>query len=208
MNDPWCPLTTETWVMAANMTADPDPLTALRAHCVQALLAIMRRYGRWLCPKSEWSALLQRQLGGAPPHVVERYLNRDYLQLAVAANLLAHALPLLRKIEAESGSATALRIEVKAVLDSICHGLDADDVPDDLRARFVDPDEVWAVFHVHDPASRPAARRRRRTAFDMNGPWSKVFASGTPEGDINRIPPVRPPRMSWAASSVMISASA
>ena len=61
--------------------------------------------------------------------------------------------PLLRRIEAESGCATALRVEVKAVLDPICYGLDAEDMLDDLRAQFVNPEEVRAVFHVHDPAS-------------------------------------------------------
>lgn len=200
-NDPWCPLSTEAWVMAANMTADSDTLTALRAHCVQALIAIMRRYGRWHCPKSEWSTLLQRQLGTSS-HVIERFLQRDYLQLAVAANLLANALPLLSKMEAEGGPATSLKVEVKAILDSICHGLDASDVPEDLPLRFVDSAEVLAVFHVRDPASRPGGRRRHRTAFDMTGPWSKVFASGTDTGEDRRTS-ARPPtltRLSWAAS--------
>jgi len=177
-NDPWGPLSTEAWVMAANMTADSDPVTALRAHCVQALIVMMRRYGRWHCPKYEWSALLQRQLG-VSSHLIERFLHRDYLQLAVAANLLANALPLLRKMEADSGPATSLKVEVKKILDSICHGLDATDVPEDLRSRFVDSAEVLAVFHVRDPASRVGGRRRHRTAFELNGPWSKVFASDT-----------------------------
>ncbi|KAH9173774.1 hypothetical protein EDB89DRAFT_2068568 [Lactarius sanguifluus] len=74
------------------MTADQDPVTALRTHCVQALIVIMRRYGRWHCPKSEWSALLQWQLG-VSSSVVERFLHGDSLQLAVAANLLSNALP-------------------------------------------------------------------------------------------------------------------
>ncbi len=38
---------------------------------------------------------------------------------------------------------------------------------------------VLAVFHVRDPASRVGGRRRHRTAFELNGPWSKVFASDT-----------------------------
>ena len=207
MNDPWCPLSTETWVTAANMTADPDPFTALRAHCVQALIVIMRRYGRWHCPKSEWSALLQRQLG-VSAHVVERYLHGDYLQLAVAANLLSNALPLLRKMEEEGGPATTLKMEVKAVLDSICQRLDASDVPEDLKARFVDFAEVMAVFHVHDPAAprTMTGRRRQRTAFDMNGPWSKVFANGTGTGhDYHRTRPPAVTRLSWAASSAMLA---
>lgn len=204
-NDPWCPLSTETWVMAANMTTNPDPVIALRAHCVQALVVIMRRYGRWHCHKSEWSALLQRQLE-ASAHVVERFLHRDYLQLAVAANLLSNALPLLRKIEAQGGPSTSLKVEVKAILDSICDRLDASDVPEELRSRFVNSAEVWNVFHVHDPASRTGGRRRHRTAFDMDGPWSKVFASGT--GEEHHRPSVRPPtvtRLSWAASSAMLA---
>jgi hypothetical protein len=206
-HDPWSPLTTEAWVTAANMTADPDPLTALRAHCVQALIVIMRRYGRWHCPKSEWSALLQRQLD-ASAHVVERFLHGDYLQLAVAANLLSNALPLLRKMDAQGGPSTSLKVEVKAILDSICNRLDASDLPEELRSRFVNSAEVWAVFHVHDPASRAGSRRRHRTAFDMDGPWSKVFASGTGPGEEHHRPSVRPPtvtRLSWAASSAMLA---
>ena len=205
INDPWCPLSTETWVMAANMTTDPDPLTALRAHCVQALVVIMRRYGRWHCLKSEWSALLQRQLG-VSPHVVERFLHRDYLQLAVAANLLTNALPLLRQMEADGGPSTSLKVEVKAILDSICVRLDASDLPEELRSRFVDSKEVFAVFHVRDPASQAGHRRRQRTAFDMSGPWSKVFASGTGTGE-DHWAVVRPPtlnRLSWAAASSSI----
>ncbi|KAH9053812.1 hypothetical protein EDB87DRAFT_159792 [Lactarius vividus] len=201
-SDPWCPLSTETWVMAANMTADPDPATALRAHCVQALVAILRRYGRWHCPKSEWSALLQRQLA-VSSDVVERFLNGDSLQLAVAAILLANALPLLRKMEDDGGPATSLKVEIKAILDSICHGLDASTVSEDLRSLFVDSTEVLAVFHVNDPASR--AGRRHRAAFDMKGPWSKVFTTGT-TGEDRRTPvrsftltQARPPRLSWAA---------
>ena len=207
-SDPWCPLSTEAWVTAANMTANPDPFTAVRAHCVQALIVIMRRYGRWHCPKSEWSALLQRQLD-VSAHVVERFLHRDYLQLAVAANLLSKTLPLLRKMDAEGGPSTSLKVEVKSILNSICHGLDASDVPEDLRSRFVDVAEVLAVFHVRDPASRPGGRPRQRTAFDMNGPWSKVFASGsTGTVEDHHRTSVRPPtvtRLSWAASSAMIA---
>ncbi len=204
-NDPWCPLSTEAWVMAANMTADSDPVTALRAHCVQALIVMMRRYGRWHCPKYEWSALLQRQLG-VSSHLIERFLHRDYLQLAVAANLLANALPLLRKMEADSGPATSLKVEVKKILDSICHGLDATDVPEDLRSRFVDSAEVLAVFHVRDPASR-GGQHQHRKVFDMDGPWSKVFTSGNSTED--RRTPVRAPTLTRlslsAASSVMLA---
>ena len=198
-SDPWCPLSTDTWAMATNMTADPDPLTALRAHCVQALIGIMWRCGRWDCPKSEWTALLQRQLN-VQPHVVEQFLDRDYLQLAVAANLLKSALPLLSKIETASGPAKSepLKAEVKTILDSICVKLDVSDLPEELRERFVDPAEVSAVFRVRDHASR--ARNGH------NWPWSKVFISGTGRGD-HRIS-VRPPthtRLSWAAASSVIT---
>lgn len=170
-DDPWGPLSTEAWAMAGNMTTDLNPLTALRAHCIQALLAVMRRYDRWQCPVSEASPLLQRQLGTSAADV-ERYHNGDHLQLAVAANLLFNALPLLRQLDKfETGSDMSLKIEIKAILDTICRGLDTSDVPDDLRARFVDGNEVMKVFSVRDvPRSS-----RRRAAFDVHGPWTKIF---------------------------------
>ncbi|KAI0298061.1 hypothetical protein B0F90DRAFT_1736076 [Multifurca ochricompacta] len=177
-NDPWGPLTTETWAMAANMTTDSNPLTALRAHCIQALTAIMRRYGRWHCSASEASALLQRQLGVSST-VIEKYLQGDRLQLAVAANLLS-------------------KVELKAILDTMCRGLDASDIPEDLRARFVDAVEVMKVFYVQDVPRNP--RRRRRAAFDMNGPWTKIFTSSTQgqseEHRMSELPPVLPQRLS------------
>jgi hypothetical protein len=97
-NEPWGLLSIETWAMATNMTTDVNPLTALRAHCIQALMAVMRSYGRWQCPPSEASALLQRQLSASASDI-ERYHRGDHLQLAVAANLLSNALPLLRKLD-------------------------------------------------------------------------------------------------------------
>ena len=192
-NDPWGPLSTEAWVMAANMTADSDPLTALRAHCVQALIAVMRQHRRWECPKSEWSALLQQQLGTSVV-VIEQHLDSegDQLQLAVAANLLTNALPLLRNIEAEGDPAMSLKVEVKAILDSMCHGLDTSDVQEDVQFRFVDAAEVLAVFHVRDPALRVGGPLRHQTTFDMKGPWTKVFTPSTGTGEDRRTS-VRPP---------------
>jgi hypothetical protein len=156
--------------MATNMTTDVNPLTALRAHCIQALMAVMRSYGRWRCPPSEASTLLQRQLSASASDI-ERYRRGDHLRLAVAANLLSNALPLLRMLE--MGPDTSLRVELKAILDTICRGLDASDVPDDIRARFVDGAEVVEVFSIE---GEPRGSRRR-IAFGVNGPWTKILYS-------------------------------
>ncbi|KAF8267818.1 hypothetical protein EI94DRAFT_1261580 [Lactarius quietus] len=176
-HDHWALLSTEVWAMATKMTADSDPITALHAHCVQALIAVMRQHKRWDCSKAEWSAHLHRQLG-TPVDVIERHLDSkaDHLQLAVAANLLTHALPLLRDIEAKDGHATSLKLkaEVKAIMDSICNGMDASDVPEDLQIRFVDVKEVKEVFHVRQPGLR--AYRHR---IDMTGSWTNVFVPGS-----------------------------
>ncbi|KAH9957142.1 hypothetical protein BC827DRAFT_722637 [Russula dissimulans] len=176
-NDPWGLLSTETWAIAANMTTDPDPLIALRAHCIQALIAVMRRDGRWLCPHSEASALLQRQLAASSTDIERWYHRAGYLQVAVAANLLNHALPLLRQLE--TGPDMSLKVEVKAILDTICgdHALDTSDVPEDLRARFADGAEVMKVFEIQDVPRGS----RRRAAFDVKGPWMRVF---TPVGEV------------------------
>jgi len=154
------------------MTTDPDPLVALRAHCIQALIAVMRRDGRWICPQPEALALLQRQLGASFADIERWYHRAGYLQLAVAANLLNHALPLLRQLE--TGPDMSLKIEVKAILDTICsdHALDTSNVPEDLRARFADGAEVMKVFDF----SRGS---RRRAAFDVKGPWMRVFTPVT-----------------------------
>jgi hypothetical protein len=182
--------------MAAKMTTDPNPRTALRAHCIQALIAVMRRYGRWQCPASDASALLQRQLCASHPADVERYYTGDRLQLAVAADLLSNALPLLRKLNAlepEPGTDASLemvKIELKEVLDAMCCGLDASDLPDDLRARFADGAEVVRVFGT-------------AAALDVNGPWTKIFRpveSGRGEQSeghrMSGHPPALPPRLS------------
>jgi hypothetical protein len=174
-NDPWGPLSTETWEMATERTADSDPVTALHAHCVQALLAVMRHHGRWNCHKKEWAAQLQRQLRTSAD-VIERHLDSkgNYLQLAIAANLLTNALPLLRDIEAKDSADPSIKEDVKMILDSICKGLDASDVPEDLQIRFVDGAQVSAVF-------RPGLRGggARRTPIEMTGDWTKVFVPGT-----------------------------
>ncbi|KAI0264887.1 hypothetical protein BC834DRAFT_237693 [Gloeopeniophorella convolvens] len=50
-DDKWGPLSTETWSVAQSRTADIDPRVAFRAHCVQALAAVMWRNGRWQGPE-------------------------------------------------------------------------------------------------------------------------------------------------------------
>jgi len=168
-NDPWGPLSTETWAMAVKSTDDPNPLTAIRAHCVQALIAAMWKNGRWQCLPSEASSLLQLQLG-APSVAVDRWCEREgHLQLAVAANLLSSVIPLLRKLE--TGPDISFKIDIKAILDTICGELVTSDVPDDLRSRFSKGSEVMEVFNIQDlPRSF-----RRRAAVDVHGPWTKIF---------------------------------
>ena len=174
-NDPIGPLSTETWAVAANMTTELDPFMAVRAHCIQALMAAMWRRGRWQCDEAEAAALLQRQLGASSVDV-ERWSNADgpsdQLQLAVAANLLSQSLPLLHKLEKHGSSAdTSLKIELKAILDTICRELDASDVPHELRARFVAGAEVMKVFNIQEVSGRS----HRHGTFDLNGPWTKIF---------------------------------
>jgi len=151
------------------LTDDPDPVTAIRAHCVQALIAVMWVNGKWQCPPSEAYSVLQRQLG-VPLVVIDRWHESEgHLQLAVAANLLSHVLPLLRKLE--TGPDISFKIDIKAILDMICGELVGTDVPDDLRARFPNGSEVMEVFNMEDlPLSF-----RRRAAVDRHGPWTKIF---------------------------------
>jgi len=172
-DDPWGSLSMDTWSIATSMTRDLDPLIALRAHCVQALIAVMWRNGRWQCPENEAFALLQRQLGVFPADVERWYSKGNHLQLAVAANLLSHALPLLRTLERlETGPEdTSLKTELKGVLDTICRELDTSGVPVDLQARFANGADVMNVFLGQD-VSRGS---RQRTSFDVSGPWTKVF---------------------------------
>ena len=174
-NDPWGPLSIETWSMAANKTMDPDPLVAFRAQCVQAIIAVMWRNGKWECPTSEASALLQRQLNASPTTIEEYLAGRDRLQLAVAANLLSKALRLLPLLETDSEM--SLRIEIKAILDAMCDRLDVSDVPEDLKARFVNEAEVMMVYDVlRDSRRRGHHIHRAAPAFDIDGPWTKVFS--------------------------------
>jgi len=159
--------------MASNMATDLDPFIALRAHCIQALMAVMWSKGRWQCAPSEAASLLQRQLGAASVDIDRWWhTNGDQLQIAVAANLLTNSLPLLHKLDKlETGGDTMLKIELKAILDTICRELDASDVPHELQARFADGAQVMKVFNIRDVAGRS----HRRAAFDLNGPWTKIF---------------------------------
>ena len=45
-NDPWGPLLTQTWAVASDVTTDSDAFTALHAHCVHALMAVMWEKGQ------------------------------------------------------------------------------------------------------------------------------------------------------------------
>jgi len=143
-----------------------DLLIALRAHSIQALMAVMWSKGRWQCDQSEATSLLQRQLGASSVDI-DRWrhtANGDQLRLALAANLLANSLPLLRELDKlQTGGNTIHKKKLKEILDTICGELDVPDVPDDLQARFADGAEVAEVFNIGDPA------------FDLNGQWTKIF---------------------------------
>ena len=158
-NDPWGPLSLETWAeasnwletraKASNMTDNDDTSTgnAVRAHCIQALMAVMWKKGWWQCASPKATELLKRQLD-VPSLDVEWLTNEDQLQLAVAANLLSKSLPLL---DGQGTSAdTNLKIKLNEILDSICRKLDVSDVPSELQDRFVDGAEVMKVFNIQD----------------------------------------------------------
>ena len=168
-NNPWGPLSTETWTVASNMTMDLDPFIALRAHCIQALMAVMWKKGKWQCAPPEATTLLQRQLGASSFDINRWHTSGDQLQLAVAANLLSNSLPLL--LELETGTDTTLKMELKAILDTICGELDASDVPHELQTRFARGAEVTRVFNVQDVAHRSP----EDAVFDLSGPWTKIF---------------------------------
>jgi len=170
-NDPWGPLSTETWAVAVKIPDDSDPLTAIRAHCVEALIAAMWKNGRWQCLPSEASSLLQLQLG-APSVAIDRWDEREgHLQLAVAANLLSKVIPLLRELGTRPDILLPLKTDIKAILDMICDELVTSDVPDDLRSRFTNRSEVVKVFNIQGlPRSL-----RHRAAVDTYGPWTKIF---------------------------------
>jgi hypothetical protein len=157
-NDPWAPLSTETWAVALNMMRDLDPFIALRAHCIQALMAVMWSKGEWQCAPSEATSLLQSQLHAFSADIDRWWhANGNQLQLAVAANLLTNSLELLDKLET---GGDAMKIELKMILDTMCAELDASDVPHELRARFASRVKVMEVFNIRDVA---------------NEPWAKIF---------------------------------
>jgi hypothetical protein len=166
-NDPWGPLLAETWVVASNMTdlgrlnmSEFSLITALRAHFIQALMAVMWRKNRWQCTPLVAAALLQRQLGAPFVDIdIWRVSGNHQLQLAVAANLLSNALPILHELAGLRASAdTALKNDLSVILDKICDNLDASDVPHELQADFA---EIMNAFP--------------RTTFDLKGSWKKVL---------------------------------
>jgi Family of unknown function (DUF6535) len=174
-NNSWAPVSLEAWTNAVNSVTDLNPLIAFHAHCVQAIIAAMWCNERWHCPESEASSLLQRQLNVSPVDM-RVYLTpkKDHLQLAVAANLLSNALPLLSQMEA--GSDVLHKIELNAIMNVICGDLDVSDVPDDLKNRFVDRAEVMTAYDPVQDVARGFHHRHR--AVDLDGAWTKVFRSG------------------------------
>ena len=180
-NNPWGPLSTETWSVASNMTMDLDPFIALHAHLIRALMAVLWKKDKWQCALPEATAFLQRQLGASSFNINRWHTSGDQLQLAVAANLLSDSLPLLQDMDnLNTGADRTLKIKhkLKAILDTICRELDASNVPHELQTRFAKGAEVMKVFNVQDVAGSTPGR----AAFDLNGPWMKIF---TPI-DINR----------------------
>jgi hypothetical protein len=170
-NDPWGPLSTETWAVALNIPTDSDPFmelrVALRAHCVQALMAIMWTKRKWQCAPHEATELLQRQLSASSDDINRWHASGSQLQLAVAANLLFNSLPLLHELDKlerdvpKTIAKAALKVDLKAILDRIWGELDASHVPTELQARFACDVKAREAF--------------QHTAFYPNGPWRKLF---------------------------------
>jgi hypothetical protein len=167
-NTPWGTLSIETWEAAAKMTADHRPLTAIRAHCVQALVAVMWRKGKWTCSRADASPLLQSQLGASSVDIDNWYEGEGHLELAVAACLLSNVLPLLRKPEADNEKGVALQAKIKDILDKICDEVDTSNVPDNIRSRFANGSEVTEVFPIQH-------HFLRHSTNEMHGPWTKIF---------------------------------
>ncbi|KAI0260445.1 hypothetical protein BC834DRAFT_900700 [Gloeopeniophorella convolvens] len=189
--DMWGPLSAETWAVAQTMTAHDDPETALRAHCVQALLAAARQNGQWHCPDDEAAALLQRQLGASPALLGRFAADRPGgTQLAIAARLLGAALPLLERLskhEGMSGRVVRLRDDLRDVVNALCLGLSAQGAPKELQARLVgEMDVLSALWYRGDPID--STHLRRHYALDLEGPWRAVMvdqnvADGLREAD-------------------------
>jgi hypothetical protein len=161
-NDPWAPLSAETWSVASSMTGDSDSFVGLRAHCIQALMAVMWSKGEWQCAPSEATSLLQIQLHAFSADIDRWWhTNGNQLQLAVAANLLTNSLELLEKPKTGGDE---MKIKLRKILDTMCAELDASDLPHELRARFANRAKVMEVFNSI-----------RDVAGGSNGPWTKIF---------------------------------
>lgn len=91
INDRWGPLSKLTWTAAGSMTVDPTPLIADRSHCVQALITVMWRKGRWACPRADRdvSTLPQSQLGASSVGVAKM---KSTCSSSLVANLLSDVL--------------------------------------------------------------------------------------------------------------------
>ena len=150
-DDPWGSLSMETWAEASSMTKNSDQFIAVRAHCIEALMAVMWKKGRWQCisPKgrAKVTELLKCQLE-VPSLDVGWLTNGDQLQLAVAANLLSKLLDLLDRKGTDAD--TTLKTKLKEILDSICRELDVSDVQPELQDRFADGARVMKVFNIQD----------------------------------------------------------
>ena len=163
---PWGPLSKETWTVAGKMTTDSDPSVAVRARCIQALMAVMWKKNIWQCTWQDAAELLRPQLELSSDDDINRWnTGGDQLQLAIAANLLSKSLPLLQTLEV--GVETTVKMELKWVLNTICRDLDAFDAPDELRDRFIDCGKVMKAF--------------RLDTVDFNEPWTKIFKTHGPD---------------------------
>ena len=172
--EPWGPLLAGTWNRALEASKNSDAFIALRSQCIQAIMAVMWKEGKWQCvshpPGSHHPEdYLRLQLGASPVNSEWSHISRDQLQFAVAANLLSKSLPLLRELEI--GAHRTFRKELKAILDQICRNLDKFDVPPELRDRLVDKATVKKVFasnHPDKPDREP----------ELNGHWTIIFETG------------------------------
>jgi hypothetical protein len=199
-NDPWGPLSTETWAVALNIPTDSDPFMALRialrAHCIQALMAVMWTKGRWQCAPHEAAELLQSQLGASSVNVnmtsgdqlqfgvssvdIDGWqASGDQLQLAVAAKLLSNSLPLLHRLdELNLDKPDELHLDehergrrtaAKATLKVNLKAI-LDGICGELDASYLPP-ELRALFA--DGAKVKEAFGR--ATYDPDGPWRKIF---------------------------------
>ncbi|KAI0263851.1 hypothetical protein BC834DRAFT_938457 [Gloeopeniophorella convolvens] len=142
--DPWAPLSTETWSLAQKSAKDyavSSPHVALRAHFVQAMVAAMRIHNVWTGAKADELELLRCQLGEdfAPSNAYRR--NKRSTELVLATKLFSKSMPLLIALEKNSRLTRSFRSwmgnspreELKIVLRELLRNWRVSDLPSDLQ---------------------------------------------------------------------------